>query len=113
MRLVPHPAEVFGFNMGIDLGGGDPFMSEHFLNGTEVGTPGQEMGRKRVAQNVRRDRTGDTGLFGVMLKMIPNITSSGWIAMNREEKWFTNCGEFGSTQGKVGLQGAARSRSIS
>ncbi len=32
MSLIPHPAEMFGLDVGIDLSRGDLFMTKHFLN---------------------------------------------------------------------------------
>jgi hypothetical protein len=39
--------------MGIDLGGRDTLMTEHFLNGTEVGTALHQVGGERMPERVR------------------------------------------------------------
>jgi len=40
-------------DVGVNLGGGNISMAEHELHGAQVGSMGQEMGGKRVAQHVR------------------------------------------------------------
>lgn len=42
-------AEAFGADVGVDLGGGDVGVAEHFLDGPEVGAVVQEMGGEGVA----------------------------------------------------------------
>ena len=39
-------------DVDVDFGGGDTFVSEHLLNGAQVGTPFEQVGGKRVAQGV-------------------------------------------------------------
>jgi hypothetical protein len=50
-----------GFNqlamgdMGVDLGGRDVCVAQHHLHGTKIGTPFEQMRRKRVSQAVGGD----------------------------------------------------------
>ena len=48
----------FNLNVGIALGRGKRTMSEQFLNGAEVGSFGQEVRGKGVAQGVWGERIG-------------------------------------------------------
>ena len=41
--------QILPVHVGIDLGGREIGMAEHFLNGPEVGAPFEQVGRKRVA----------------------------------------------------------------
>ena len=47
--------------MDVDFGGGDRFMPQHFLDGTQVGAPFQKMGGERVAQRVGAYLFHDSG----------------------------------------------------
>jgi hypothetical protein len=51
---VQLPPPTIGY-VGIELGRGKIGMSEHFLNGTQVGASFEQVGRKRVAQEVGVD----------------------------------------------------------
>jgi len=51
--------------MGVDLCRGEIGMAQHRLDGTQVRTPFEQIGRKGVAQNVRGNpATRDSGLLG-------------------------------------------------
>ena len=54
-------------DMGIDFRGAYRLMTEHGLNGTEVGTAFQKSSGKRMAERMRRDSLPDTGLLRVPL----------------------------------------------
>ena len=49
--------------MGIDLGGPDTLMSQHFLDGPQVSPSLQQMGCERVPEGVRTDDLLDAGQF--------------------------------------------------
>jgi hypothetical protein len=51
-------------NMGVDHGGGDIFVAEEFLNGTDIIATLKQVGSETVAQGVGADRFMDTGLTG-------------------------------------------------
>ena len=67
MNLFQFP----GLNVRIDLGGLDARMTEQFLNHPQIGTARQEMGRKAVAQRVRRNFVGNANSLGVSLYQLP------------------------------------------
>src|SRR4051794_12980249 len=49
-------------NLGVNLRRGQTGMAEQLLDAPQVRAALQQMGRKRVAQGVRRDAAGDCGL---------------------------------------------------
>ena len=58
MKLHDSAAEEVSIEVGVYLGGGDGGMTEHFLNGAEVGAAFDEVCGKGVSEGVRTD-----GLF--------------------------------------------------
>lgn len=48
-------AEAFGGDVGVDLGGGELGVTEHFLDAAEVGAGVEQVGGEAVAEFVRRD----------------------------------------------------------
>ena len=54
--------EVFPVQVGIDLCGGDAFVSQHFLDGAEVGAAFDEVGGEGVTEGMGGDVLCDTGL---------------------------------------------------
>jgi len=65
-------AEAFDADVGVDLSGGDVGVAEHFLDGAEVGTVVEEMGRKGVAEHVRGDILTDVGGSGAAFDDLPH-----------------------------------------
>ena len=57
-------AEEFSVDVGVDFGGSDGFVAEHFLDGPEVGTAFDEVGGEGVAEGMRGDGFFDAGFFG-------------------------------------------------
>jgi hypothetical protein len=55
-------AQEFAVEVGIDLGGGNAFVAEHFLDGAEVGAAFHEVGGERMTEGMRGDIFCDTGL---------------------------------------------------
>ena len=53
MRLVVHLGEMLPVEVGVDLGGADAGVAEHFLHRPQVARRLQHMGGERVAQHVR------------------------------------------------------------
>ena len=53
--------DVVSVEMGVDFGGGDAFVPQHLLHGTEVGAALHEVCGERVAEGVWTDRLGDAG----------------------------------------------------
>lgn len=54
-------AEFFVGEVGVDLGGGDGAVPEHFLHGADVGAVNEQFGGVAVAQGMRCDLLGDSG----------------------------------------------------
>ena len=73
-------AQAFSGHMGVDLGGADVGMAEHRLHRTQIRTMAQQMGRKGMAQCVRRYMFVDSNLLGVMPKAHPEVLSRHCIA---------------------------------
>ena len=46
VEFPDHLLEIIPVEMGINLGGGDGFMSQHFLDGPQIGTTFDQMGSK-------------------------------------------------------------------
>ena len=65
MRLeIQLPTPLVGY-VGVELGGREIGMSEHFLNGSQVCSSLEQVSRKRVAEEVGVDALGvEAGLFG-------------------------------------------------
>lgn len=63
MMLDNFTSEHVPVDMRINFRGGDGFMSQHALNGPQIGAAFQQMGGKGMAERVRADILGDAGLF--------------------------------------------------
>ena len=63
MITVEGLAEEFAVEVGIDLGGGDTFMAEHFLNGAKVGAAFYQVGGEGMAKRMGGDVLADPGVF--------------------------------------------------
>ena len=63
MMLDNFTSEHVPVDMRINFRGGDGFMSQHALNCPQIGAAFQQMGGKGMAERVRTDILGDTGLF--------------------------------------------------
>ena len=64
MELNQSGAEEFAVDVGVDFGGGDGFVAEHFLDGAEVGTAFDEVGGEGVTESMGGDGFFDAGFFG-------------------------------------------------
>ena len=53
--------------MGVDFSGGNAFMPQHGLDGSQVGASLQELRGKAVAEGVRADVLSDAGLGSIFL----------------------------------------------
>ena len=58
MGFLIHVLQLVFDHMGVDLGGGDVRVAQHFLDGPEVRAVFQQVRRKGVAQGVGRDEIG-------------------------------------------------------
>ncbi len=67
--------EMFVGDMRIDLGRDNGSMSEHGLNAADIGTVHEQIGRKAVAQSVRMDILGNSGLQSVVFY---NALDAAW-----------------------------------
>ncbi len=61
MRLIVDLHELFDADVGILLGGGKAGVAQQFLDAAKIGTRIQQMGRKGMAQDVRRNAFTETG----------------------------------------------------
>ena len=52
MGLAVDVLQLLADDLGVDLGGGDVGVSQHFLNGAQVGPVLQQVGRKGVTQGM-------------------------------------------------------------
>src|SRR5579864_4464377 len=53
--------EVFWADMGVSLGGGQIPVAQKLLNGSQVASAGQQVGRKGVAERMRADLLAEGG----------------------------------------------------
>ena len=60
MELEDSLAQVLDIDVGINLGGGDVFVSEQLLDDTQVGTVLEKMRSERVSERVGRDGLVDS-----------------------------------------------------
>lgn len=67
MILEDVGAEGGGVEVDVDLSGGDGFVAEHLLDGTEIGSTLEQMGGERVAEGVGRDSLAYSGSLGQSL----------------------------------------------
>lgn len=77
--------EVFLVEVGVDLGGGDVGVAEEFLNHTQVGAAFEEVGGEGVAEEVRVDFVGESGLFGTLLDDLAHAVGGEGAASDGEE----------------------------
>lgn len=63
MKIIERPAQEFAVEMGIDFGGGDAFVSQHFLYGAQVGAALYQVGGERMAETMGRYDFADTGFL--------------------------------------------------
>lgn len=61
MKFFVNFAQFFVGKMGVDLGGGNGAVTEHFLDGADVGAVNEEFGGVAVAQGMRRDLFSNSG----------------------------------------------------
>ena len=59
-------------DVGVNLGGGNVSVAEHFLNDAQVGAVVEKMCGETVAERVGREMFGDTGAMGVLPDESPN-----------------------------------------
>ena len=67
MKSLVGLAEAFDTYVGVNLGGGNVGVAEHFLDGAEVGATGEEVGREAVSEGVRAHVGFQPGCLGMTL----------------------------------------------
>ena len=72
MKFFMRLAEAFDADVGVDLGGADVGMAEHFLDGPEVSAMIEEVGGEGVPEHVRGHVLLDIGGAGVVLDDAPD-----------------------------------------
>ena len=90
--------QALGTDVGVNLGGGDVGVTEHFLDGAEIGAVIHEVGSEAVAEHVGRYVFADIGLAGGVFHQLPNAGAAhGATALGEEQigivLWplFANC----------------------
>lgn len=63
-------AQKTAVDVRVKLRGADAFVAQHGLNGTQVGSPFEQMRGKGVAQRVRRNTLRDARPFGIYLQVV-------------------------------------------
>ncbi len=71
MELAVDVAEAAAGDVGIDFGGGDAGVAEHFLDDPEIGAVFEEVGGEAVSEHVRGDVALDAGEAGAFLDAEP------------------------------------------
>ena len=64
MMLDDFTSEHIPINMCVNLGSSDTFVSQHALNGSQIGTSLQKVRREGMAEGVRTDIFSTSGCFG-------------------------------------------------
>ena len=72
MEFVMDCGEAVGVDVGVDFGGADVGMAQHFLNDAQVGAVGEQVAGEGVAQRVRVDILMDAGAGGGDFHHIPD-----------------------------------------
>lgn len=82
-NLIPKKAAI---NVGIDFGCTDAFVSQHGLNGAQVGSALQQVGGKAVPEGVGRDYLLYARLFGVDLDVMEHCDARQVLLARRTDK---------------------------
>ena len=107
-RLVPG----LGVDVGVDFGGEDGLVAQHFLDDAEVGTVFQEVGGEGVAEGVGRDFLPDAGCHGLVFYHIKyRDAAEGLAEAVQEEDVFVLAFGGGRSGGEVGADGIGRNLS--
>ena len=72
MMLDNFTSESVPVDMCIDFSGGDGFMSQHALDGPQIGAAFQQMGGEGMAERMRAHVFFDTGHFRLLLDNMEN-----------------------------------------
>ena len=76
MRLLVHASDAGTAYVGINLRGRNVGMSHHFLHTVQIRPVFHQMGRKRMADRVRRDIRLNAGLCRVLLDELPEALTA-------------------------------------
>src|SRR5574341_682930 len=86
-KSIVHLLESFPFDMRVDLRGGNGGMSEHCLDGAEIGTPFEQMRREGMSQHVRGNGFRDARTPHASTQQFPKrLPRHGGPAGRHEEK---------------------------
>ena len=55
MEFFDHLLQIIPIEMGVDFGGGNAFVAEHFLHSPKVGTAFQQMGGEAMPKRMWAD----------------------------------------------------------
>ena len=72
--------------MGIDFGSTDAFVSQHSLDGAQIGSTLQQVGGKAVSEGVGRNGLLDVRLFGVDLDVVEYSDARQMLLARRTDK---------------------------
>src|SRR2546423_9435948 len=87
VELLMHATQILAIDVRVDLRGRNVDVAEHFLNGSQIGTTLEQMGRERVTKRVRRDRFGYSNLINVLPENLPRPHSRHRLAAGIEKKY--------------------------
>ncbi len=86
MGFVVDVFELFFHHLGVDLGGGDIRVAQHFLDGAEVRAVFQKVGGERVAQGVGSDVLVNLGGLLVVLDHLPEALAGHTLTVDVDEQ---------------------------
>ncbi len=79
-------SEAVAVNMGVNLGGGNIDMAEHFLDTSKVGAACQKMRSETVPKGVGREIAVEAGAGGVFFDKAPDFDTAEAAAGSGEEQ---------------------------
>src|SRR5687768_14067908 len=86
MILPVDAPQVLAIHMGVDLRGGDVGVTEHLLNGAQVGAPFEQMGGEGVPERMWRDVLLDPGLVHVLAQDLPGAHATQRLAAGVQQQ---------------------------
>ena len=85
MMQYDFAAQHLAVDVGIYLGCGDGFVTQHLLDGTQVGSAFQQVGGEGVAEGVGADGFGDAGAVGQLLDQVEDHDARDAVAPAGQE----------------------------
>ena len=80
MKLLVHAPEILAIDVRVDLRRRNVDVSEHLLDGAQIGAALEQVRREGVTQRVRRDGLRDAGLIDVLAENLPGAHAREWLA---------------------------------